>query len=75
MPVLFEREAPKSIGGRSKNSSAEAAQKFQLWGKSPWLQSVIIDVENEDVVQKYLGQIAQVKILQARPSSLVGELL
>lgn len=75
MPVLFEREAPKSIGGRSKNSSAEAAQKFQLWGKSPWLQSVIIDVESDDVVQKYLGQIAQVKILQARPSSLVGELL
>ena len=74
MPVLFEREAPKSMGARSKNSSAEASNKFQLWGKSPWLQSVIVDVASEDEVKKYLGQIAEVNILQARPSSLVGEL-
>jgi len=75
MPVLFEREAPKSSGARSKNSSAALSNKFQLWGKSPWLQSVIVDVENEETVKKYLGQIASVKILQARPSSLVGELV
>ena len=74
MPVLFEREAPKSAGGRSKNSSAEVSSQFQLWGKSPWLQSVIVDVESEAVMRKYLGQIAQVNILQARPSSLVGVL-
>jgi tRNA-2-methylthio-N6-dimethylallyladenosine synthase len=67
MPVLFEREAPKS------NKNVE--NKLQLWGKSPWLQSVIVDVANEDEAKKYLGQIAEVKILHARPSSLVGELI
>lgn len=63
MPVLFEREAPKSD-----------SSKLQLWGKSPWLQSVIVDVANEDEAKKYFGKIAQVKILKSRPSSLVGEL-
>ena len=66
MNVLFEREAPKS----AKHSSTN----LQLWGKSPWLQSVIVNVANEIELQKYLGKIASVKILQARPSSLVGEL-
>lgn len=68
MPVLFEREAPKS--GKEKHNS-----KIQLWGKSPWLQSVIVDVESEEEAKKYLGKIAQVKVLKARPSSLVGVLL
>jgi hypothetical protein len=35
---------------------------------------VIIDVKNEEEAKKYLGQIADVKILKARPSSLMGEL-
>ncbi len=67
MPVLFEREAPKSKKSSSSN-------KIQLWGKSPWLQSVIVDVDSEEEVKKYFGKIADVKILKSRPSSLVGEL-
>lgn len=67
MPVLFEREAPKS-------KKEKVNDKLQLWGKSPWLQSVIVDVKSEEEAAKYLGKIADVKILKARPSSLVGEL-
>jgi tRNA-2-methylthio-N6-dimethylallyladenosine synthase len=66
MPVLFEKEAP-SLKGKSKENS------FQLWGKSPWLQSVIVDVSSQEELQKYLGKIADIKILKSRPSSLVGE--
>lgn len=65
MPVMFEREAPKS-----KNKTLNK----QLWGKSPWLQSVIVDISNEEDAEKYFGKIADVKILKARPSSLVGKL-
>ena len=65
MPVLFEREAPKS-----KKSSG--GDKIQLWGKSPYLQSVIVDVDSEEEAKKYFGKIADVKILKSRPSSLVG---
>ncbi len=70
MDVLFEREAPASTKREAVDGKAA-----HLWGKSPWLQSVIVDVENEDVMRGYLGKIAKVKILQARPSSLVGELV
>lgn len=69
MPVLFEKESPSS----SKKTKADS--KIQLWGKSPHLQSVIVDVASEDEAKKYLGQIADVKILKARPSSLVGGLV
>jgi tRNA-2-methylthio-N6-dimethylallyladenosine synthase len=65
MPIMFEREAPKS-----KNKTLNK----QLWGKSPWLQSVIVDISNEEDAEKYFGKIADVKILKARPSSLVGKL-
>jgi len=68
MPVLFEKEAPKS-------NKKSANDKLQLWGKSPWLQSVIVDVKSEEEAQKYLGKIADVNILHARPSSLVGEVV
>jgi tRNA-2-methylthio-N6-dimethylallyladenosine synthase len=67
MPVLFEKEAPKSGKIRSRAST-------QLWGKSPYLQSVIVDVSSEEEAKKYLGKIANIKILKARPSSLVGEI-
>ncbi|MBM5782446.1 MAG: tRNA (N6-isopentenyl adenosine(37)-C2)-methylthiotransferase MiaB [Pelagibacterales bacterium] len=67
MPVLFEREAPKS----KKRSSGD---KIQLWGKSPYLQSVIVDVDSEEEAKKYFGKIADVKILKSRPSSLVGNI-
>lgn len=76
MPVLFEREAPKS--GRSSSSiskEGEARSKIQLWGKSPYLQSVIVDVNSESEAAKYFGKISDVKILKARPSSLVANLL
>jgi tRNA-2-methylthio-N6-dimethylallyladenosine synthase len=82
MEVLFEKEAPKSqrqgvaVEGEEfkpiKKSDKNSSGKIQLWGKSPWLQSVIVDVENESEAQKYFGKIAQVKILKSRPSSLVG---
>ncbi len=65
MPVLFERKAP----GKAKTRAAT-----QLWGKSPYLQSVIVDVANEEEAKKYFGKIADVKILKSRPSSLVGEI-
>ena len=76
MSVLFEKEAPKSKtnSAPSKAKSSKTRSSTQLWGKSPWLQSVIVDVENEEIAKKYFGQIAEVKILKARPSSLVGVL-
>lgn len=67
MKVLFEREAPKS-------KKEKFGDKIQLWGKSPYLQSVIVDVENIDEAKKYLGQIAEIKILKSRPSSLIGSI-
>ena len=57
---------------RSQNSNSDG---YRLWGKSPWLQSVIVEVANEEEKQKYLGKIAQVKILKSRPSSLIGQLI
>ena len=68
MKVLFEKEAPKS--GKAKARSSK-----QLWGKSPYLQSVIVDMEGEEEAAKYLGQIAEVKIVKSRPSSLIGEIV
>jgi tRNA-2-methylthio-N6-dimethylallyladenosine synthase len=67
MKVLFEKEAPKS-------GKAKARSRKQLWGKSPYLQSVIVDMESEEEAEKYLGKIAEVKILKSRPSSLIGEI-
>lgn len=67
MQVLFEREAPKS-------KKQKVGEKIQLWGKSPWLQSVIADVDSEEAAAKYFGKIADVKILKSRPSSLVGSI-
>lgn len=67
MSVLFERKAPAS-------GKAKARAATQLWGKSPYLQSVIVDVASEEEAKKYFGKIANVKILKSRPSSLVGEL-
>jgi tRNA-2-methylthio-N6-dimethylallyladenosine synthase len=71
MAVLFERQSPKS----KSNSPKTSRPGTQLWGKSPWLQSVIVDVNSEEEAQKYFGKIANVKILKARPSSLVGEII
>lgn len=68
MPVLFEKEM-------ANKSAKNNFSGMQLWGKSPWLQSVIVEVANEIEAKKYLGKICDVKILQARPSSLVGKLV
>jgi hypothetical protein len=35
----------------------------------------VVDVASESESQKYLGKIADVKILKSRPSSLVGKIL
>ena len=67
MPVLFERAAPSS-------GKATASAATKLWGKSPYLQSVIVDVSSEEEAKKYFGKIADVKILKSRPSSLVGSI-
>ena len=72
MPVLFEKEAPKSVARNKKPSSNG---KIQLWGKSPWLQSVIIEVDDKVSADKIAGQILDVKISQSRPSSLIGDLI
>ncbi|MBL6664908.1 MAG: tRNA (N6-isopentenyl adenosine(37)-C2)-methylthiotransferase MiaB [Rickettsiales bacterium] len=68
MPVLFERKAPKS-------NKKQVSEKLQLWGKSPWLQSVIVDIENEADAVKLSGKIFNVEILHSRPSSLIGKLV
>lgn len=65
VPVLFEKESPKSF----------KTSLNQIWGKSPWLQSVVVEVKNGEVIQEYLGAISNVKILKARPSSLIGEIV
>ena len=49
MAVLFERQSPKS----KSNSPKTSRPGTQLWGKSPWLQSVIVDVNSEEEAQKY----------------------
>jgi tRNA-2-methylthio-N6-dimethylallyladenosine synthase len=56
MEILFDRKAKS---------------KDQIIGKSPWLQSVVI----EDRDGKYLNQFVQVKITKSRPSSLIAEIL
>ncbi|MDA0902522.1 MAG: tRNA (N6-isopentenyl adenosine(37)-C2)-methylthiotransferase MiaB [Proteobacteria bacterium] len=57
MPVLFDRKATKIAG--------------QIMGKSPWLQSVIID----DPEGKYLNKMVNVKINKSRPSSLIASVI
>lgn len=70
MPVLFEKESPKS---KKQNQEQQQNGLIQLWGKSPWLQSVVLEVPEQDAV-KYLGRIVEVHIKKSRPSSLVGVL-
>lgn len=66
MPVLFEKEAPKS----SKSDN------IQLWGKSPWLQSVIVELPSQiKNSSEYINKIHNVKIIKSRPSSLIGNII
>jgi len=67
MKVLFEKEAPKS-------NKLSAENKPQIWGKSPWLQSVVVDLPLDADIRNYIGKIIDVKIIKSRPSSLFAEL-
>ena len=61
LSVLFDR----------KPSKTKEKSQGQIIGKSPYLQSVVVD----DVGEKYLGQLVNVKIIKSRPSSLMGEVV
>jgi tRNA-2-methylthio-N6-dimethylallyladenosine synthase len=63
--VMFEKLAPKS----------KASDKLQLWGKSPYLQSVIVEISDNQDIDKYLGKIMAVEVVKSRPSSLIGKLV
>ncbi len=77
IPVLFEKEAPKSKNSATEKNSVSNKSKetIQIWGKSPWLQSVIVEVVEENLAKKHLGEILEVEIIQSRPSSLIGKLI
>ena len=70
MPVLFEKEAPKSRKNSTKNPID--SNKIQLWGKSPWLQSVVVEVDSQEIANNYFNKISNVEVVKARPSSLFG---
>ncbi len=69
IPVLFEKEAPKS------KSAKNDCQNQQILGKSPALQSVVVEIDAKNDIKSYFGKIYQVKIIKSRPSSLIGELI
>lgn len=48
----------------------QAKRPGQLAGRSPWMQSVVVDAPS-----RLLGQLAEVDILDARPNSLVGKVV
>jgi tRNA-2-methylthio-N6-dimethylallyladenosine synthase len=64
--VLFEKTAPKS---------QKQQLNTQIWGKSEWLQSVVVELENQQPPESYFNKILPVKIVKSRPSSLIGKLL
>jgi len=64
--VLFEKTAPKS---------QKQQPNTQIWGKSEWLQSVVVELENQQPPESYFNKILPVKIVKSRPSSLIGKLL
>jgi len=55
MPVLLERQAKRP---------------GQLVGRSPWMQSVVVEAP-----QRLLGRLLEVEILEARPNSLIGRVV
>jgi len=58
LPVLFERTGK---------------QDTHLVGRSPYMQAVHVDVGDKGVVEQYLGQMMDMKIISAGPRSLKGE--
>ena len=73
MAVMFEKLAPKNNAKIASNDSQE--EKLQLWGKSPYLQSVIVEINKTADINQYLGKIIDVNIIKSRPSSLIGEVV
>lgn len=72
MPILFEKEAPKSKKNiKDKNQDG----KTQIWGKSPWLQSVVVEIENHEDSVNLINKIKNVDVIKSRPSSLIGRLI
>ncbi|MFZ9470734.1 MAG: tRNA (N6-isopentenyl adenosine(37)-C2)-methylthiotransferase MiaB [Rickettsiales bacterium] len=70
MSILIEKTAPKSEA-KSKKVDENIVQ---LWGKSPWLQSVVLEV-NKGEEQNFYNKIIDVKIIKSRPSSLIAKML
>ena len=68
MKVLFEKEAPKS-------KKPSTAGSLQILGKSPYLQSVVVEIDNEEKAKSLIGKIAEVKIIKSRPSSLFAQII
>ncbi|MFT6332460.1 MAG: tRNA-2-methylthio-N6-dimethylallyladenosine synthase [Lentimonas sp.] len=66
----FEGQTFAVLFDRKPNASNKKSHG-QMIGRSPYLQSVVI----EDPEAKYLGKMVDVKIIQARPSSLMGEVV
>ncbi|MBM3590158.1 MAG: tRNA (N6-isopentenyl adenosine(37)-C2)-methylthiotransferase MiaB [Alphaproteobacteria bacterium] len=78
MPVLFEKEAPKS-NKKSKDKNqyekTEILGKTQIWGKSPWLQSVVVELKHDEDGAQIINKIKNVEIIKSRPSSLMAKLI
>jgi tRNA-2-methylthio-N6-dimethylallyladenosine synthase len=80
--VLFEKEAPKSTKNSQDNyqniinkKPDQSRPKRQLWGKSEYLQSVVVDLADDINLENYFGKICPVTIEKSRPSSLVGKII
>jgi len=74
--VLFEKEAPKSkkkFDNKSGSGEINLNQIQQLWGKSEWLQSVVIDLDNTKKIDELFGKIFEVEVIKSRPSSLIAK--
>lgn len=67
LPVLFEKQAAKSKNNADNNI-------VQIMGKSPALQSVVVEISAQEDLNKYFGKILQVEVIKSRPSSLIGKL-
>ncbi|GDX36524.1 tRNA-2-methylthio-N(6)-dimethylallyladenosine synthase [Alphaproteobacteria bacterium] len=72
--VLFEKEAPKSKKKSEKFDQTITDQNIQIWGKSEWLQSVVVNFENGKKIDELFGKIFEVDVVKSRPSSLIASL-
>jgi tRNA-2-methylthio-N6-dimethylallyladenosine synthase len=70
--VLFEKESPKSQRKSEKSGQTNANQNQQIWGKSEWLQSVVVDLKGDKKIGELFGKIFEVDVVKSRPSSLIA---